>query len=94
MKQMWITFYALHEKGASAIQANGTDKDANNDGKKAEAIAAEERAESKKLIDDDGGFDKFHSTFWASPNSEHPDAIMLRFLRARKWDVDRGKNEV
>ncbi|PWN49220.1 CRAL/TRIO domain-containing protein [Violaceomyces palustris] len=28
--------------------------------------------------------------FWAIVKGEHPDAVMLRFLRARKWNVDRA----
>ncbi|KAN0062650.1 hypothetical protein ACQY0O_004840 [Thecaphora frezii] len=28
--------------------------------------------------------------FWAMVKGEHPDAVMLRFLRARKWSVDRA----
>ncbi|SPO40873.1 related to CSR1 - phosphatidylinositol transfer protein [Pseudozyma flocculosa] len=28
--------------------------------------------------------------FWAMVKGEHPDAVMLRFLRARKWNVDRA----
>ncbi|KAI1823760.1 CRAL-TRIO domain-containing protein [Xylaria intraflava] len=29
----------------------------------------------------------FRRIFWGSIQAEHPDGVMLRFLRARKWDV-------
>ncbi|KAJ8116046.1 hypothetical protein ONZ43_g4525 [Nemania bipapillata] len=32
----------------------------------------------------------FRQGFWDSVLSEHPDALVLRFLRARKWDVEKA----
>ncbi len=31
--------------------------------------------------------DSFHNSLWTSVLSDNPDALVLRFLRARKWDV-------
>ncbi|CAO1637100.1 unnamed protein product [Sympodiomycopsis kandeliae] len=36
------------------------------------------------------GGERLRKVFWQMVKGEHPDAVMLRLLRARKWNIDRA----
>ncbi|KAI1858739.1 hypothetical protein JX265_010401 [Neoarthrinium moseri] len=38
----------------------------------------------------DASPESFRRSFWSFILAEHPDALVLRFLRARKWDVEKA----
>ncbi|KDN47158.1 hypothetical protein K437DRAFT_255949 [Tilletiaria anomala UBC 951] len=54
----------------------------------------EEAKEMRIFLDRYGGA-KLREVFWRGlVKGEHPDAVMLRFLRSRKWDVERALNVI
>jgi len=63
----------------------GADKDKN----KGQASAEEEARGANELVQEEGG-DGLHDGFWQFAAPEDPDALMLRFLRARGWDVEQA----
>ncbi|SNX87831.1 related to CSR1 - phosphatidylinositol transfer protein [Melanopsichium pennsylvanicum] len=79
-------------KNAAAAPKNEKDagKDIPKDDKaKEEAKKAEEMKEMNEFIDKYGG-PILRSTMWEFTKMDHPDTSLLRFLRARKWDIDRA----
>lgn len=56
---------------------------------KDELKTLEEAKEMREFLERYGG-ERLRQIFWEMVKGEHPDAIMLRFLRARKWNVDRA----
>ncbi|SPO31602.1 related to CSR1 - phosphatidylinositol transfer protein [Ustilago trichophora] len=79
-------------KDAPAAPKNEKDagKDIPKDDKaKEEAKRAEEMREMNEFIDKYGG-PILKETMWEFTKMDHPDTSILRFLRARKWDIDRA----
>lgn len=60
-----------------------------DDKAKEEAKKAEEMKEMNEFIDTYGG-PILRTTMWEFTKMDHPDTSVLRFLRARKWDIDRA----
>lgn len=75
LKDMWACFYALQSDSGEVQSRYGT---------------RVSLSEASQWVKECGGYETFHSAFWASPFAGHPDSTMLRFLRARKFDVSAG----
>ena len=76
-------------RGGEDHNVSGTDK-AKKAGKDDQAKAAETSQEEENGMQEllfEHGPEKFHKAFWQYAMVEDPDALMLRFLRARKWDA-------
>lgn len=70
----------------NAVKNSGIDRD---DSAKDSAQKRMEEGNMEKLLSTYGP-EALRNTFWSLCQSDHPDTTMLRFLRARKWDVDRA----
>lgn len=60
---------------AGADSSNGPDNDKHGQTKEFQQAIASQSPESLR------------QAFWSMSKHDHPDALLLRFLRARKWDV-------
>jgi hypothetical protein len=69
-----------------AILKEFWDKFLSLDDKAAAAIVGSASKDKSKKY----GRSELHNSFWGVATRESPDAVMLRFLRARVWDIERS----
>ncbi|WFD31104.1 hypothetical protein MSPP1_002137 [Malassezia sp. CBS 17886] len=79
-------FKAAHS--GSELKSN-TSKDDQNSKSKEDAKRAQELKSVDEVVNKYGG-KYIHETMWYTNNLDNPDMTALRFLRARKWDLDRS----
>ncbi|CAD6979904.1 unnamed protein product [Tilletia controversa] len=104
LRQLWAGFFDVLSKakgtadgaarsGAGAAVEFETDLKKSNipkgDDAKDLKKAEDERKAMNDLLDEYGA-DTVRDTTWRFVAFDHPDTGVLRFLRARKWDVDRA----
>merc|ERR1712070_784147 len=66
------------DKGSDSNAAAGSENDKHGQTKEfQEALASQSPQELRQA-------------FWSMVKHDHPDALLLRFLRARKWDAEKA----
>ncbi|KAK9791691.1 hypothetical protein SCARD494_07480 [Seiridium cardinale] len=76
LQQMWIQI--LHICGVESLNDAGTSN------------TAPEMSNGSLQRVDSAPPGTFRRSLWSFILSEHPDALVLRFLRARKWDIEKA----
>ncbi|KAE8250525.1 hypothetical protein A4X13_0g4653 [Tilletia indica] len=106
LRETWRRFHELYERntevsqrlesaggpaseGFAAVDESKAKKGPKGDAAMDDAKKAEEIKEMNQFLDKYGG-PYLRRAFWEFTKLDHPDVTMLRFLRARKWDVDRA----
>ncbi|WFC99541.1 hypothetical protein MYAM1_002286 [Malassezia yamatoensis] len=74
------------DAGNAEDQLHGLSKDDRDKALKSQ----HEEQESLKALFKTHGVDEFYSQFWFLVGPDAPDMVMLKFLRARKWNVHRA----
>lgn len=88
----------------SASAVNGDVSSVTGDKQRKSGFFARRRTESKPATEEDKygqtkeyqealattSPEEFRRAFWSNSKNEHPDAVALRFLRARKWDLQKA----
>jgi hypothetical protein len=80
-------FSRKHDKDKAS---NGVDSAASSPG--LSAVDDDKYGQTKELheILEKQAPEELRKAFWTMVKADHPDALLLRFLRARKWDVDKA----
>ncbi|KAF9361025.1 hypothetical protein BGX26_006347 [Mortierella sp. AD094] len=110
LKQMWAEIFRIQDSGsldvpnellapaandAASVKSKGTAKKSWFGSSKS-APAAEEPTPSTRVNLADIGLsvESLRPALWNNVLGDHPDALLLRFLRARKWNVTNGMNMI
>ncbi|KAG0207661.1 hypothetical protein BGX28_001179 [Mortierella sp. GBA30] len=109
LKQMWAEIFLINDSGALPADVTGTAassetasiKSKTSTAKKGwfgstkSASAPEPVASTRINLADIGlSVDQLRPALWNNILGDHPDSLLLRFLRARKWNVTNGMNMI
>lgn len=82
-------FFGRKTKDSDADSTNSNDASAQS---KASGDTEDKYGQTKQFHDTlaQQTPESLRATFWSMVKHDHPDALLLRFLRARKWDVEKA----
>jgi hypothetical protein len=92
LRKLWQAIFQLCGVGEESVKSAGDGKSPLNIRKKPDGADDDKYGQEKQFHETlaTQSPESIRHTIWSMIKHDHPDAVALRFLRARKWDVEKA----